>query len=61
MKVGDRVRITKSYYTEHPSRMKGGTGQIVLVDDPWVEVEVDDSPDGSNVWTFVKNELEVIT
>lgn len=33
IKVGDRVRIVDSYYTGHPSRMKGGTGTVERIYD----------------------------
>ncbi len=44
-KVGDRVRIVSSKYTEHPSRKAGGTGTIdKFLDGDLCHVRVDNDP-----------------
>jgi hypothetical protein len=60
-KVGDRVRIVSSSYTEHPSRKAGGTGTIdKVLDGELSHVLVDNDPDGS-AWAFWVSELEPLT
>lgn len=58
-KKGDRVEILSSVYQEHPSRMAGGTGTVVEVDDDFIMVCVDGCPttDTFDAWTFYDNEL----
>lgn len=63
-KKGDRVRITASIYSGHPSRMVGGTGTVEEAAEEngrtWVSVAVDGDPDGSETWEFYDNELEIM-
>jgi len=67
MQIGDRVRITRNVYTNHPSRRKDGIGTViksykcktvtlygVLVDNPPPE-------DVGEEWIYQANELERIT
>lgn len=63
-KKGDRVRITSSIYSGHPSRMKGGTGTVVEAAEAsgraLVTVAVDGDPDESETWEFFDHELELM-
>ena len=71
-KKGDRVRITASIYSGHPSRMVGGTGTVEGVGEDSsthgvggcrrqvVSVAVDGDPDRSETWEFFDDELELI-
>ena len=70
-KKGDRVRITASIYSGHPSRMVGGTGTVEEVGEDisthgvggcrrQIVVAVDGDPDRSETWEFFDDELELI-
>lgn len=61
--IGDRVRIVKSYFTEDPSRMAGGTGTVVKADNFGADLRVDNDPGdyGEDMkWTFPVEHLEKI-
>jgi len=64
-KIGDRVRIVQSYFSEDPSRMAGGTGTVIGVYTTGhaVDLSVDNDPRdyGEEVeWTFPVDFLEFL-
>lgn len=60
--IGTRVRLIRSDYTEHPSRMAGGLGTVIDFYDYYTySIAVDNDPnrdkDQTPLWTFLRNEL----